>query len=297
MDAFTTDMCDFHSGTLPCQGSFILTPGTAAIPRELSLNPQQLLPSSVLSVPIPREISLNPQQGPGPSLSPTGFEFARNFTAAHIGTAKLGQPQQSACQVVGVLASSPRVQTQAQSNASAEASLAWACQDAKPDSGPESDKVQGLSGAKASRSSPEQLPVRSPRTSVEDLTHMNSRLNQLEQQLVQMPRPASRGLHSRPHTAESDIANQRNRQTPLHVHLQQPGVAAFGQPNSLQVNNDAISFLRPGSRNASQHSQRLEGCAVEEEDQSNRPLSAGSVVSQPQLAVLKARANARRQRG
>ena len=242
-------MCDFHSGTLPCQGSFILTPGTAAIPRELSLNPQQLLPSSVLSAPIPRDINLNPQQGPGPS--PTGFEFAKNFTAAHIGTAKLGQPQQSACQVVGVFASSPRVQTQAQSNASAEASLAWACQDAKPDSGPESDKGQGLSRGRAARSSNEQLPVRSPRTSVEDLTHMNSRLNQLEQQLVQMPRPASRGLHSRPHTAESDIANQGNRQTPLHMHLQQPGVAAFGQPNSLQVNNDAISFLRPGSRNAS----------------------------------------------
>ncbi|DBB15650.1 TPA: hypothetical protein ACH3X3_003861 [Trebouxia sp. C0006] len=59
---------------------------------------------------------------------------------------------------------------------------------------------------------------------------MQSCLNQLEQQLVQIPGPSTRGLASKPHTAESDNASV-HRKIPLHMHLQQPG-EALGQPNS-----------------------------------------------------------------
>ena len=124
---------------------------------------------------------------------------------------------------------------------------------------------------------------------------MQSCLNQLEQQLVQIPRPSSRGLVSKLHTAEADNASV-HRKTPLHMHLQQPG-EALGQPNSLGISgNEALSFLRPSSQH-SQQSVPVTDPVHEEEEQRSRPSSAGSLASQPQFAMLKARVRAHRQAG
>lgn len=273
------------AGTLPCQGSFVLTPGTAAIPRELSLNPQQHLqevgPSSD-SQDQASATALSPRAS-APALSPTGqrlglspspvvFEFARNPTAAHVSTAKLGQPQRG-----GISSSAPivpRIEPAAQSSSTRQtaATLAWDHQNSKAGMDPEQERGGGPARGRAVRCSPDDGLARSPQTSVEDLSQMESCLSQLEQQLVQMPRPASRGLASRPQTADAENATHGRRQTPLHMHLQQPGAAAFGAPTILHVSSDAVSFLRPGSQNSHQSSQWSGGHvddarAADEEDQ------------------------------
>ncbi|DBA98608.1 TPA: hypothetical protein ACH3X1_014400 [Trebouxia sp. C0004] len=298
-------------GTLPCQGCFILTPGTAAIPKEISLNPKEPAAVARGTAAMPRELSLNPQQhsqdqgsaaalspgalsGHSPRLglspSPAVFEFARNPTAAHISTAKLCSPQLLDGQIGGSAAKLPRVK-QAEQDPSAEATLAWACQNGNS----EEDRGKCHARGRAVRSSLEGGPVRNPRTSVEDFSQMQSCLNQLEQQLVQIPRPSSRGLASKPHIAEADNASV-HRKLPLHMHLQQPG-EALGQPNSLRVSgNEALSFLRPSSQQ-SQQSGPVRELVHEEEEQRSRPSSAGSLASQPEFAMLKARVSASRQAG
>ena len=121
---------------------------------------------------------------------------------------------------------------------------------------------------------------------------MQSCLNLLEQQLVQIPGPSTRGLASKPHTAESDNASV-HRKIPLHMHLQQPG-EALGQPNSHCVSSDdSLSFLRPPS----QHSQQSGPVREPVHEQRSRPSSTGSLASQPQFAMLKARVSASRQAG
>ncbi|KAA6416653.1 MAG: hypothetical protein FRX49_13371 [Trebouxia sp. A1-2] len=219
----------------------------------------------------------------GLSPSPAVFEFARNPTAAHLLD---GQTGSSAAKL-------PRVQQAVQdpSAGQAEATLAWACQHDNS----EEDRGKRPARGRAVRSSLEGASVRNPRTSVEDLSQMQSCLNQLEQQLVQIPRPSSRGLASRPHTAETDNASV-HRKTPLHMHLQQPG-EALGQRNSHRVSgNEALSFLRPSSQH-SQQSGPVSEPVHEEEEQRSRPSSAGSLASQPQFAMLKARLSAHRQAG
>lgn len=284
-------------GTLPSQGSFVLTPGTAAVPSELSLNPY----NGARAACVPREISLNPQTDLGtaaipgqelrgdagiassPSLlaglsqSPAIFEFARNPAAAHVKTAKLSQPSMPTLQAAKL----PR----------AEFGIPRA----------------GRQG-RAVHSSLEGVPVKTPRTSIEDLSEMQSCLNQLEQQLVHMPRPASRGQFSRPHVAEAGYANHGGLHTdkPM-LHVQELRAAVFRAPNTVHESNDTVSFLRPGSMNPRQNTSRQNACcqdkkpgtevaeAYEGEEEGSRPSSAGSVAQQPQFAVLKARVNARRQ--
>ena len=265
---------------------------TAAIPRELSLNPQQhshdqgsaaALSPTALSGHSPR-LGLSP--------SPAVFEFARNPTAAHVSTAQFCSPQLLDGQVGSSAAKLPRVQQAVQdpSAGPAEATLAWACQN-----GNEQDRGKCPARGRAVRSSFEGAPVRNPRTSVEDLSQMQSCLNQLEQQLVQIPRPSSRGLASKPHAGETDNPSV-HRKTPLHMHLQQPG-EALGQPNSRCFSsNEALSFLRPSSQPSQQSVPEREP-AHEEEEQTSRPSSAGSLASQPQFAMLKARVSAHRQAG
>ena len=308
-----------HLGTLPCQGSFILTPGTAAIPRELSLNPQGPAAVARGTAAIPRELSLNHQQhsqdqgsaaalspralpGHSPRLglspSPAVFEFARNPTAAHVSTARFCPPQLLDGQIGSSAAELPRVQQAVQdpSAGQAEATLAWACQNGNSGAGHEEDKGKCPARGRAVRSSLEGAPVRNPRTSVEDLSQMQSCLNQLEHQLVQIPRPSSRGLASKPHTAESDNASV-HRKTPLHMHLQQPG-EALGQPSGHRVSsNEALSFLRPPSQHSQQSGPVREPVHEEEEEQRSRPSSAGFLANQPQFAMLKARVSAHRQAG
>ena len=308
-----------HLGTLPCQGSFILTPGTAAIPRELSLNPQGPAAVARGTAAIPRELSLNHQQhsqdqgsaaalspralpGHSPRLglspSPAVFEFARNPTAAHVSTARFCPPQLLDGQIGSSAAELPRVQQAVQdpSAGQAEATLAWACQNGNSGAGHEEDKGKCPARGRAVRSSLEGAPVRNPRTSVEDLSQMQSCLNQLEQQLVQIPGPSTRGLASKPHTAESDNASV-HRKTPLHMHLQQPG-EALGQPSGHRVSsNEALSFLRPPSQHSQQSGPVREPVHEEEEEQRSRPSSAGSLANQPQFAMLKARVSAHRQAG
>lgn len=306
-------------GTLPCQGSFVLTPRTAAIPGELSLNPQIAARAAQVS----REISLNPQNGPGTaavpvdeagvddgslqyelSQSPPVFEFARGRVAAHQKTAKLSQPIAAAqpAKLPGAEFGTP----------SANFGIPRA----------------GRQG-RAVRCSLESDPVRNPRTSIEDLSQMQSCLSQLEQQLVQMPRPVSRGQGLRPQTAEAVSADHRELHTDrprLHMHMQQPGFAALGKPSIHSGSSDTVSFLRPASQHASQpdgesckeeaesqqgnqpwrvqqaqqaqrtqQAQQAPSNQGEDEDRGSRPSSAGSVVQQPQFAVLKARVHARRQ--
>ena len=267
--------------------------GTAAIPRELSLNHQQhsqdqgsvaALSPTALSGDSPRH---------GLSPSPAVFEFARNPTAAHVSTARFCSLQLLDGQTGSSAAKLPRVQQAVQdpSAGQAEATLAWACQHDNS----EEDRGKRPARGRAVRSSLEGASVRNPRTSVEDLSQMQSCLNQLEQQLVQIPRPSSRGLASRPHTAETDNASV-HRKTPLHMHLQQPG-EALGQRNSHRVSgNEALSFLRPSSQH-SQQSGPVSEPVHEEEEQRSRPSSAGSLASQPQFAMLKARLSAHRQAG
>ena len=271
--------------------------GTAAIPRELSLSHQQHSQdqgsAGALS---PRAFSgHSPRLGLSPS--PAVFEFARNPTAAHVSTARFCSPQLLDGQNGSSAAKLPRVQQAVQdpSAGQAEATLAWACPNGNSGAGPEQDKGKCPARGRAVRSSLEGGPIRNPRTSVEDLSQMQSCLNQLEQQLVQIPGPSSRGLASKPHTAESDNASV-HRKTPLHMHLQQPG-EALGQPNSHRVSsNEALSFLRPSSQH-SQQSGPVREPVHEEEEQRSRPSSAGSLASQPQFAMLKARVNASRQAG
>ena len=278
------------TGALPCQGSFVLTPGTAAIPRELSLSPHPNSGAASIS----RELSLNPQSvlgtaatpRPGhasdagtPSIpnrkaeiihSPAVFEFAPNPVAAHVRTAKLNQPnlQPHAANLPRGRAGAP--------NAS----------------------LQGRAVTK----SPEGGPIRNPRTSMEDLSQMQSCLNQLEQQLVQMPRLASRGQASRPQTADSATrAQHTDRQTPSCMHLQLPGTAPSGQTNTLHISEDAKASLPPALQQDSRQNERPEARvaqpdkSAEEEDRGSRPSSTGSAAQQPEFAVLKARMNARRQ--
>ena len=277
-----------------------MTPGTAAIPSELSLNPD----NGARAACVAREISLNSQAelgtaaSPGeelravagadacPSLlvglshSPASFEFARNPAAANVRTAKLSQPSMPPQQAAKL----PRVDC------------------GIPRAGRE---------GRAVHSSLEGGVVKNLRTSVEDLSQMQSCLSQLEQQLVHLPRPASRGQSSRPHVAEAGYANHGSLRTDKPVlHVQELGAAAFGAPNAVHDGSDTVSFLRPGSltprhntsrQNASRQdtqpcteiAQAFEG--GEDEDKGSRPSSAGSVAQQPQFAVLKARVNARRQ--
>ena len=272
-----------------------MTPGTAAIPSELSLNPH----SGARAACVPRELSLNPQTDLGiaavpgeklraaagidlsPSLlvglsqSPAVFEFARNPAAANVSTAKLTRPSmppQQAAKLPRVEFGTPRTGQQ----------------------------------GRAVRSSPEGFLVKNPRTSTEDLSQMQSCLNQLEQQLVHMPRPASRGQGSRPKMAEAGCANH-DRPT---LHVQQLGAAAFGAPNAVQDSSDTVSFLRPGTLTPRQDTSRQNTSrqndkprtevakasdGEEDEDRGSRPSSAGSVAQQLQFAVLKASVNARRQ--
>ena len=280
-------------GTLPCQGSFVLTPGTAAIPRELSLNPRPSPGAASMS----RELSLNPQSVLGNAAtprqeyasdagtasspshragiihSPAVFEFAPAPVAAHVRTAKLSQPN-----------------LQPQAGNMSRGKIA----------APRAD-LQG----RAARHSPDGRPSRNPRTSMEDLSQMQSCLNQLEQQLVQMPRSASREQASRPQTADSESASNRihhtDRQAPSHMHLQWPTKGASGQANILHVSNDAEVSLFPAQQAGFRRNQRpgvhvaQPDKSVEEEDKGSRPSSAGSVAQQPQFAVLKARLSARRQ--
>ena len=271
--------------------------GTAAIPRELGLNHQQHSQDQGSAA------ALSPGALPGhsPQLglspSPAVFEFARNPTAAHMSTARFCPPQLLDGQNGSSAAKLPRVQQAVQdpSAAPAEATLAWACQNGNSGAGPEQDKGNCSASGRAVRSSLEGGPVRYPRTSVEDLSQMQSCLNQLEQQLVQIPRPSSRGLASKPHTAESDNASV-HRKTPLHMHLQQPG-EALGQTNGHRVSsNEALSFLRPPGQH-SQQSGPVREPVHEEVEQRSRPSSAGSLANQPQFAMLKARVSAHRQAG
>lgn len=328
-------MCVVALGTLPCQGSFVLTPGTAATPRELSLNPQMGTRAAQVS----RELSLNPQAGlwtaavpaegsnkHGGSLhlelsqSPPVFEFARGPVAAHQKTAKLSQPT--------ILPQPAKLPGADFGIPSIEFGIPRA----------------GRQGRAVQRSL-EVDPVRNPRTSIEDLSQMQSCLSQLEQQLVQMPRPASRGQGSRPRTAEAVSADHSGSHTDrptLHMHTQQPGFAELGKLSIGRGSSDAVSFLRPGSQHGACQSQRA--CTEEsqladqaqhmqqaqrtqqaqqlmdvqqaqqlteaqeaqqtqqarcyqgeDEERGSRPSSAGSVAQQPQFAVLKARVSARRQ--
>ena len=278
----------------------MLTPGTAAIPSELSLNPS----SGARAACVPRELSLNPQTDLGtaaipgeeltaaagmnssPSLlvglsqSPAVFEFARNSAAANVRTAKLSHPSmapQQAAKLPRVKFGTPRAGRQ----------------------------------GRAVHSSPEGVPVKNPRTSIEDLSQMQSCLSQLEQQLVHMPRPASRGQGSKPQMAEAGCANHAHQHTDrLTLHVQEPGAAAFGAPNAVHDSGDMVSFLRPGSLTPRQNTSRQDTSrqdeqprtevaqisdGEEDEDRGSRPSSAGSVAQQPHFAVLKARVNARRQ--
>ncbi len=267
------------------------------MPRELSLNPQQHSQDQESATAIgPRALSgHSPRLGLSPS--PAVFEFARKPTAAHVSTARLCPPQMLDCQIDRSAAKLPRVQQAVQDPgaAQAEATLAWACQNGNPGAGPEEDKGKCPARGRAVRSNLEGGPVRNPRTSVEDLSQMQSCWNQLEQQLVQIPRPSSRGLAPKPHTAEADNASV-HRKAPLHMHLQQPG-EALGQPNSLRAGgNEAVSFLRPSSQH-SQQSVPVRELVHEEEEQRSRPSSAGSLASQPQFSTLKARVSASRQAG
>ena len=287
-------------GTLPSQGSFVLTPGTAAIPfKELSLNPY----SGVRAAHMSREISLNPQIDLGiagipgkeprsdteiestPSLlvglsqSPAVFEFARSPAAGHVKTAKLSQPNLSPPQAAKLPRAEFGIPRASQQGRAVHSSLA-----------------EGL--------------VKNPRTSLEDLSQMQNCLNQLEQRLVEMPRPASRGQGSKPQMAEAGFANPGGLHTDrptLHLHMQEPGVAAFGIPFGMPNaagSSDMVSFLRPASLTPRQdmcgHDQqpRKEVASPsdggEDEDRGSRPSSAGSVAQQPQFAALKARVNARR---
>lgn len=298
--------CVISLGTLPCQGSFVLTPRTAAIPRELSLDPQIAARAAQVS----REISLNPH-GLGTaavpatevgsdagslqyelSQSPPVFEFAQGWMAAHQKTAKLSQP---------IAAPQP-------------AKLPGA------DFGIPRAGRQG----RAVQCSLESDPVRNPRTSIEDLSQMQSCLSQLERQLVQMPRPVSRGQGSRPQTAEAVSPDHRELHTDrprLQMHMQQPGFAALGKPSIHHAGSDTVSFLPPAGQHASQQdgnsckeeaqqgnqawrvqqAQQLQQAQQaplgqgEDEGRGSRPSSAGSVAQQPQFAVLKARVHARRQ--
>ena len=174
---------------------------------------------------------------------------------------------------------------------------------------------------RAVHSSLEGVLVKNPRTSIEDLSQMQSCLNQLEQQLVHMPRPSSRGQNSRPQVAEAACANHGHLHTDRPtLHVQQLGAAAFGAPNAVRNSDDSVSFLRPGSltprqdtsrqdtsrqdtshHNSSRqdqqpHTEVAPACQGEEDEgRGSRPSSAGSVAQQPQFAVLMARVNARRQ--
>lgn len=140
---------------------------------------------------------------------------------------------------------------------------------------------------------------------------MQSCLNQLEQQLVHMPRPASRGQASRPQVAEAGCTNHGRLHTDRPtLHVQQLGAAAFGAPNAVRNSDDSVSFLRPGSLTPRQdtsrqdsshqeqkpHTEVAPACQGEEDEgRGSRPSSAGSVAQQPQFAVLMARVTARRQ--
>lgn len=290
----TPDTCFVLLGTLAYQGSFVLTPGTAAIPSELSLNPQ----TGSRAARVVREISLDPQTDLGttaipgkelravagtdssPSLlvgltqSPAAFEFARNPAAANVRTAKLSQPSmppQQAARLHRVDVGTPRAGQQGRAI------------------------HNGVAGG-----------LKNPRTSIEDLSQMQSCLSQLEQQLVHMPTPASRGQGSKPQVVESGHAYHRGLHTDRPtLHVQEFGAAAFGAPNAVHDSGNTISFLRPGGltprEDASRHNRK--SCtevaqapqAGEDEEKGSRPSSAGSVAQQPQFAVLKARVNARRQ--
>lgn len=276
-----------------------MAPGTATIPTELSLNPQQHFSSAVSVLQSQdhgfatarsygAEHSHSPRLGLTPS--PVVFEFARNPTAAHVSTAKLEQPLQAVHQTGS---GATRVQ-QGPQNPAAATTPASANLGGEFDAGPQQDQGKRPARSRAVRSSL-QGGARSPRTSIEDLSQMQSCLSELEHQLVQIPRPASRG-QCRPKTAEANTA--ANRKTPLHMHLQQPGLAALGQPDAAYVNSEAVSFLRPPSQ-LSHHSGAVSNAVheAEEGEQRSRPSSAGSVASQPQFAALKARVSARRQVG
>lgn len=277
-----------------------MAPGTASVPTEFSLNPQQHL-SSAVSVPQSQDhgfataLSFGAEPSHSPRLgltpSPVVFEFARNPAAAHVSTAKLEQPLQAVHQTGSGAA---RAQ-QGLQNPAAAVALASACLGVDSGTGPQQDQGKRPARSRAVRSSL-QVGARSPRTSIEDLSQMQSCLSELEHQLIQISRPASRGQACRPQNAE--INTSANRKTPLHMHLQQPGLAALGQPNTAYVNSEAVSFLRPPSQ-LSHHSGAVSNAVheSEEEEQRSRPSSAGSVASQPQFAALKARVSARRHVG
>ena len=285
-----------------------MTPGSAALPRELSLNPQQSSSDSKAAKQIPTVIRLTPEPsepvalshrgcvglqpfsnpGLGPTAlalpgsqaaadftcqqslsdSPACFEFARNPAAAHARTAKLSQPAQLGSQIPSQAANSHRVP------ATVQIDLLLPTQSGSVSSPPNSapSRAMGQAQGRAVHNSPEPAAMRNPRTSIEDLSQMHSCLNQLEQQLVDMPRPVSRGAKGQPSTTEAAGVRHANRQQPLHMHVQQPGDAALGQPVIGYTANASVSFLRPPVQHPVHSSQKVGSSAiapaVEEEEAS-----------------------------
>ena len=321
-----------------------MTPGSAALPRELSLNPQQSssdlkaskqMPNMIRLTPEPSEpvalshrehVGLQPFSSPGlgPAAPPLGgsqaaadfscqqllsdssacFEFAKSPASAYARTAKLSQPAQLGSQIPSQAANSHRVPATVQ----LDLSLPTQSGSVSPPPNSAPSRAMGQAQGRPVHNSPEPGAMRNPRTSIEDLSQMHSCLNQLEQQLVDMPRPVSRGAKGRPSTTEAASARHHNRQQPLHMHVQQPGDAALGQTVVAYTANDSVSFLRPPMQHSVQSSQKVGSSAIapaaeeeeasraeEGQDRASRPSSAGSVASQPQFAVLKARVGARRQ--